>query len=182
VGLLREMWEFLCYCFGNERKQKVIVSQEDKLEKPAEYDKVETDDLQKFSQEDIAIQKCFEAIDEGFCVDCKCEANEEECVCGCCRTELPTEALENLGVPEDFHGEKRMRKVYHVVPNQKGGWLVKEERNKNPSARAEKKSEAVKKAKELAKKTKLGQVIVHKKNGQIQTEYTYGDDPVKTKG
>lgn len=76
----------------------------------------------------------------------------------------------------------KMRKVYHVVPNPKGGWLVKEQNNKNPSARTDRKPDAVKRAKELAKKAKLGQVIVHKKNGQIQTEYTYGKDPKSTKG
>jgi hypothetical protein len=40
----------------------------------------------------------------------------------------------------------------------------------------------VQKARELAKKQPLGQVVVHKEDGTIQTEYTYGDDPARTRG
>jgi hypothetical protein len=97
------------------------------------------------------------------CNDCKCEEKYYEEI--------------TMEVPK-----KSIRKVYHVVPDPKGGWAVKEEKNKNPSVKTEKKVEAIIKAKELAKKAKLGQVIVHKKDGEIQTEYTYGEDPVKTKG
>lgn len=73
------------------------------------------------------------------------------------------------------------RQVYHVVPAE-NGWEVKKEGNKRPSAKARLKVDAIKRAKKLAKNAKLGQVIIHKRNGKIQTEYTYGDDPRKTKG
>lgn len=119
---------------------------------------------------------CSEDCDcDGDCGDdCKCR-KEDPCVCG-------DEDCEAKDVKIIKKKVTKMRKVYHVVPGPKGGWLVKEEKNKNPSARADRKPEAVARAKELAKKAKLGQVIVHKKNGQIQTEYTYGKDPRSTKG
>jgi len=46
----------------------------------------------------------------------------------------------------------------------------------------EDKSDALDLAKDLAKNAGLGQVIVHGKDGVIQTEYTYGKDPEKTEG
>ena len=75
----------------------------------------------------------------------------------------------------------RGRQVYHVVPAEEG-WEVKKEGNKRPSAKTRLKKEAIDRAKELAKKAKLGQVIIHKRDGTIQTEYTYGQDPRRTKG
>ena len=44
------------------------------------------------------------------------------------------------------------------------------------------KAEAKARAKELAKKQVLGQVIIHKEDGTIQTEHTYGKDPYPPKG
>ena len=44
------------------------------------------------------------------------------------------------------------------------------------------KTEAVARGKELAKKPALGQLIVNKQDGKIQTEYTYGNDPKRSKG
>ncbi len=44
------------------------------------------------------------------------------------------------------------------------------------------KADALDRAKELAKSHPLGQVVVHGKDGKIQTEYTYGKDPFPPKG
>jgi hypothetical protein len=78
---------------------------------------------------------------------------------------------------------KAKRTVVHVVPNKKkGGWDVKKEGGKRPSAHADRKSDAVARGKELAKKTPLGQIKIHKQDGKIQTEHTYGQDPEKYKG
>jgi uncharacterized protein YdaT len=74
------------------------------------------------------------------------------------------------------------RKVYHVTPAPEKGWQVKTEDAKRASSTHEKKTEAVARARELAMNQKLGQVVVHKKDGTIQTEYTYGDDPSPPKG
>lgn len=78
---------------------------------------------------------------------------------------------------------KAKRTVVHVVPNKKkGGWDVKKEGGKRPSAHADRKSDAVARGKELAKKVPLGQIKIHKQDGKIQTEYTYGKDPHPPKG
>lgn len=50
------------------------------------------------------------------------------------------------------------------------------------SGNFERKSDAVDRARELAKNQELGQVKIHKQDGKIQTEYTYEKDPKKYKG
>jgi len=67
------------------------------------------------------------------------------------------------------------RDVYHVTPNSKGGWDVQKEGGKRPSAHAAKKTDAVARGKELAKKAPLGQIKIHKQDGSIQAEHTYGE-------
>ena len=78
---------------------------------------------------------------------------------------------------------KPKRTVVHVVPNKKkGGWDVEKAGGKRPSGHADKKTDAVARGKELAKKASLGQIKIHKQNGQIQTEHTYKNDPHPPKG
>ncbi len=77
---------------------------------------------------------------------------------------------------------KPKRKVYHVTPGANGGWSVKAEDNKNSSGYFPRKTDAVARGKELAKKAALGQIKIHKQNGKIQTEHTYGEDLRKYKG
>ena len=74
------------------------------------------------------------------------------------------------------------RKTYHVVPNKKSGWDVKAEKASRSSSSHETKSEAVERGKELAKNQPLGQIVIHKGDGTIQTEHTYGKDPHPPKG
>lgn len=76
----------------------------------------------------------------------------------------------------------KKRDVYHVTPNPKSGWDVQKQGGKRPSAHAERKTDAVARGKELAKKAPLGQIKIHKQDGKIQTEHTYGEDPEKYKG
>jgi hypothetical protein len=78
--------------------------------------------------------------------------------------------------------EKMEREVYHVVRNPEGGWFIKQENIKEPVAEAGNKRDAIGMAKKFAKRAKLGQVIIHKMDGRIQREYTYGKDPRSTKG
>jgi len=69
------------------------------------------------------------------------------------------------------------RVVYHVVPNSSGErWVVSQE---NAAFRREfdTKEEAVEFAKERARAEELGQVKVHKKDGNMEYESTYGEDP-----
>lgn len=74
------------------------------------------------------------------------------------------------------------RETWHVLPNDNDGWSVKKEKAQRASSRHEKKTEAVEAAKKIAKNQELGQVIVHKQDGTIQQEFTYGQDPRRSKG
>jgi hypothetical protein len=69
------------------------------------------------------------------------------------------------------------RVVYHVVPNSSGErWVVSQERAEF-RREFDTKDEAVQFAKERAHKEELGQVKVHKHDGNMEYESTYGDDP-----
>jgi hypothetical protein len=69
------------------------------------------------------------------------------------------------------------RVVYHVVPNSSAErWVVSQEKAEL-RREFDTKEEAVQFAKERARKEELGQVKVHKKDGNMEYESTYGEDP-----
>ena len=70
------------------------------------------------------------------------------------------------------------RVAYHVVPADEG-WKVKREGAQKASATADTKQEAVERGRELAKSQELGQLVIHRKGGDIEKEWTYGKDPRK---
>ncbi len=73
------------------------------------------------------------------------------------------------------------RRVYEVAP--KGDqWTVKEHGATRAVGNFERKSDALERAKEVAKNQPLSQVVVKKQDGTVQTEYTYGEDPYPPKG
>ena len=72
--------------------------------------------------------------------------------------------------------------VYHVTPHDEG-WAVTKEGATRASAVEAKKGEAVDTAREYAKKQTPSQVIVHKKDGTIQKQFTYpADDDASSNG
>lgn len=75
------------------------------------------------------------------------------------------------------------RKVYHSVPTEKG-WKVESNgrtiSNHRTQAAAEK--AAVKAGHQAQDNGGLGQAVLHKANGTIRGERTYGSDPRRTKG
>ena len=73
------------------------------------------------------------------------------------------------------------RTVYHVLPNGDKGWKAENVGSKKVVLEEDTKEEIVKKIKARARKEEPSQVIVHKKDGNIEYESTYGDDPVKYK-
>lgn len=74
------------------------------------------------------------------------------------------------------------RTVYHVVPSGEG-WIVKREGAARPSTRwIEHKQAAVNRGVELAKSNKPSQLVIHRADGTIQGERTYGDDPHPPRG
>ncbi|HHT9138308.1 MAG TPA: DUF2188 domain-containing protein [Candidatus Wunengus sp. YC60] len=74
------------------------------------------------------------------------------------------------------------RKRVWVSPDGGGGWNVKTQGKSKAAANFEDKPDAIDKAKDIAKNANLGQVIIQKRNGTIQTEHTYGKDPYPPEG
>jgi uncharacterized protein DUF2188 len=74
-------------------------------------------------------------------------------------------------------------RLYDVVPipGQKPGWRVEGEKALRPSSWHKTKEEAIERGRALAKARK-GQLIIHKTDGKIETEYTYGHDPRNVPG
>lgn len=73
------------------------------------------------------------------------------------------------------------RRVW-VSPDGRGGWDVRSEGADHAAGNFQDKSDAVDRAKEIAKAVSLGQVIIQGRNGVIQTEHTYGADPRRSPG
>jgi len=74
------------------------------------------------------------------------------------------------------------REKFRVLPHKSGDWAVKREGADRASSIHDQKEDAIERAKELAKDAPLGQIIIHKKDGTIQTEHTYRKDPEKYPG
>ena len=74
------------------------------------------------------------------------------------------------------------RVVYHVVPNSSAErWVVSQEKAEF-RREFDTKEEAVEFAKERAKSAELGQIKVHKQDGNMEYESTYGADPERYPG
>ena len=73
------------------------------------------------------------------------------------------------------------RVTYTVAPDG-DRWKVSKRGGSRASGTFDKKQDAVSRGRELAKAQERGQLVIKKKNGRIQTEYTYGDDPFPPRG
>ena len=72
------------------------------------------------------------------------------------------------------------RTVYHVVPNASAeAWVVSQE-NGGFKQEFKTKEEAVDFAKDRARGQEPSQVKVHKQDGNMEYESTYGEDPART--
>lgn len=75
------------------------------------------------------------------------------------------------------------RTVYHVVPNaDQSRWVVSRENNDSFREEYDTKDEAVRAAKERARTKEPSQVKVHRADGNMDYESTYGDDPSRSPG
>ena len=74
------------------------------------------------------------------------------------------------------------REVFRVSPAGEGKWRVEPEGAGQTGQIFADKEQAVQHATERAKTAQLGQVIVHRRDGRIQYENTYGEDPRGRKG
>jgi hypothetical protein len=73
------------------------------------------------------------------------------------------------------------RMSYHVTPSG-SGWSVRRAGAARADSIHDNKPDAITRAKDLATRGALGQVKVHRRDGEIQTEYTYGRDPRRLRG
>lgn len=74
------------------------------------------------------------------------------------------------------------RTVLHVSPARGGdGWELKQERSSERKQFALK-AEAIEAGRKRARSAPLGQLIVHRRDGSMQTEWTYGSDPRRSPG
>lgn len=69
------------------------------------------------------------------------------------------------------------RVVMHVVPLSGNGWAIKLRNNSQAISQHATKAAAIEAARQMAHQYPLAQVIVHLQNGQIEKEFTYGNDP-----
>jgi len=74
------------------------------------------------------------------------------------------------------------RKTYHVTPNSAGAWQVKAEGGERASSVEATKADAIARAVQIAQNQRDSQVIIHRKDGTIESERTYGNDPYPPKG
>jgi hypothetical protein len=75
------------------------------------------------------------------------------------------------------------RTVYHVTPNSDlSKWLVVREKDDSFREEHDTKDEAETSAKRRAREEEPSQVKIHGKDGNMQSEVTYGDDPRSSPG
>lgn len=75
------------------------------------------------------------------------------------------------------------RIVYHVVPNaDQSRWVVSRENNDSFREEYDTKDEAERAAKARARNEEPSQVKVHRADGNMDYESTYGDDPSRSPG
>lgn len=72
------------------------------------------------------------------------------------------------------------RKRIHIVPNGED-WVGQREGGERPSFHAATKTEAIERGREFAQR-EHGELIIHRKDGQIQEERTYRRDPHPPRG
>ena len=74
-----------------------------------------------------------------------------------------------------------LRRTYWVSPRN-GSWAVQLEGGSGAIKICDLKDDAIQRARELAHNNQPSQVIVQGRDGKIQTEWTYGDDPFPPAG
>jgi hypothetical protein len=71
------------------------------------------------------------------------------------------------------------RTVFRVSPAGAGRWEVSSGSNRQTFQR---KDEAIQYGRRMARAAEPSQLVVQRSSGQIEEEFTYGDDPEETKG
>ncbi len=71
--------------------------------------------------------------------------------------------------------------THHVVPNQDGGWDVKRGGGQKASHHTDTKAEAERIARDISK-NQGSELVIHGKDGKIQSKDSHGNDPYPPKG
>lgn len=71
--------------------------------------------------------------------------------------------------------------THHVVPNQDGGWDVKRGGGQKASHHTDTKAGAEKIAREISRNQGT-ELVIHGKDGKIQSKDSHGNDPYPPKG
>lgn len=74
------------------------------------------------------------------------------------------------------------RYVLHVVPHNPPGWAVKEQGAQQALQTFTTKQPAIDWAVARAKASQPSQVVIHRADGTIENEWTYGNDPYPPRG
>ena len=74
------------------------------------------------------------------------------------------------------------RTKYRITPTDDGKWKVKRDGAKRADSIYEDKVDAVARGRELGHGNKTAQLVVHGRDGKIQTEHTYERDPLPPRG
>jgi uncharacterized protein YdaT len=72
-------------------------------------------------------------------------------------------------------------KTTHVVPNQNGGWDIKQGGGQRSSGHFDKKQDAVDRAREISK-NQGNELVIHNKDGKIAQKDSHGNDPYPPEG
>ncbi len=73
------------------------------------------------------------------------------------------------------------RKTVHVVRDG-DKWAVRSEGANRAASTHQTQDTAIDAARDIAQNARLGQVVIHRPNGRIREEHTYGKDPYPPKG
>lgn len=74
------------------------------------------------------------------------------------------------------------RRTMDVSSDGEGGWRAEWRAGQQASATGARKADIVKRAREIARNRGHSQVVVRGRDGKIQTEWTYDDDPFPPPG
>jgi uncharacterized protein YdaT len=80
-----------------------------------------------------------------------------------------------------WRGGDIVGKNQHVTPHPSGGWQVKGEGNQKATKVTDTKQEAIDIARQIAK-NQGSELIIHGKDGKIQSKDSHGNDPFPPKG
>ncbi|MGH2686222.1 MAG: DUF2188 domain-containing protein [Actinomycetota bacterium] len=68
-----------------------------------------------------------------------------------------------------------------MTPARDGGWRAERKGSNRALAKSDRKPEVIRRARDVAK-AQGGRLVIHKANGRIQEERTYGADPRRSRG